>query len=215
MADQSIQHRPLEPSHIRTRQASASSSDHSITTDDRPTSSRPRRQRINPVARAQQSPSGLGGDHSQRRGSRQISSSAVRERSPRGSSAMTGPMDTDAEVTYTPTTHRVSKARKGKKVHVCEYPGCGKVSNPILCQAVPSDYKPRCSPGRSIASMCPRSCWGSIMCHILTYVGATKQTITPSLLSSAKSLIVRSPSKEQICWPGIWNDSKILDDCHE
>ncbi|KAL8871319.1 MAG: hypothetical protein Q9174_002823 [Haloplaca sp. 1 TL-2023] len=40
---------------------------------------------------------------------------------------MTGPMDTDADVTYTPTTHRVSKAKKGKKVHVCEYQGCGKV----------------------------------------------------------------------------------------
>ena len=30
-------------------------------------------------------------------------------------------------ITYTPTTHRISKAKKGKKVHVCEY-GCGKVS---------------------------------------------------------------------------------------
>lgn len=29
-------------------------------------------------------------------------------------------------VTYTPITHRVSKAKKGKKVHICEY-GCGKV----------------------------------------------------------------------------------------
>lgn len=29
-------------------------------------------------------------------------------------------------VTYTPTTHRISKAKKGKKVHVCEY-GCGKI----------------------------------------------------------------------------------------
>ena len=29
-------------------------------------------------------------------------------------------------ITYTPTTHRISKAKKGKKVHVCEY-GCGKV----------------------------------------------------------------------------------------
>ncbi|CAL5866495.1 uncharacterized protein PFLUO_LOCUS704 [Penicillium psychrofluorescens] len=29
--------------------------------------------------------------------------------------------------TYTPTTHRVSKAKKGKRVHVCEYPRCQKV----------------------------------------------------------------------------------------
>ncbi|KAJ5898893.1 Zinc finger C2H2 [Penicillium taxi] len=30
-------------------------------------------------------------------------------------------------VTYTPTTHRISKAKKGKRVHACEFPGCSKV----------------------------------------------------------------------------------------
>lgn len=30
-------------------------------------------------------------------------------------------------ITYTPTTHRISKAKKGKRVHTCEYPGCTKV----------------------------------------------------------------------------------------
>lgn len=35
-------------------------------------------------------------------------------------------IDPAEEITYTPTTHRISKAKKGKKVHVCEY-GCGKV----------------------------------------------------------------------------------------
>lgn len=35
-------------------------------------------------------------------------------------------VDPAEEITYTPTTHRVSKAKKGKKVHVCEH-GCGKV----------------------------------------------------------------------------------------
>ncbi|KAI9038585.1 C2H2 finger domain protein [Aspergillus affinis] len=30
-------------------------------------------------------------------------------------------------ITYTPTTHRISKAKKGKRVHACEYPGCNKV----------------------------------------------------------------------------------------
>ena len=34
-------------------------------------------------------------------------------------------------VQYTPTTHRISKAKKGKKVHVCEF-GCGKVRLVIL-----------------------------------------------------------------------------------
>ena len=31
------------------------------------------------------------------------------------------------EITYTPITHRPSKAKKGKRVHQCEHPGCGKV----------------------------------------------------------------------------------------
>ncbi|PGH04216.1 hypothetical protein AJ80_08561 [Polytolypa hystricis UAMH7299] len=32
-----------------------------------------------------------------------------------------------APITYTPTTHRVSKAKKGKRVHGCDHPGCHKV----------------------------------------------------------------------------------------
>jgi len=41
--------------------------------------------------------------------------------------ALPGLLDQTGEITYTPTTHRVSKAKKGKKVHACEYPGCSKV----------------------------------------------------------------------------------------
>ncbi|MCJ1438141.1 hypothetical protein MMC27_007528 [Xylographa pallens] len=36
-------------------------------------------------------------------------------------------VDPAGEITYTPTTHRISKAKKGKKVHVCEHPDCGKI----------------------------------------------------------------------------------------
>ena len=36
--------------------------------------------------------------------------------------------ENDNEITYTPITHRPSKAKKGKKVHQCEHPGCDKVS---------------------------------------------------------------------------------------
>jgi hypothetical protein len=35
--------------------------------------------------------------------------------------------DVPTSVTYTPTTHRISKAKKGKRVHACEFPGCSKV----------------------------------------------------------------------------------------
>ena len=39
----------------------------------------------------------------------------------------TGLLNPAEEITYTPTTHRISKAKKGKKVHACEHPGCTKV----------------------------------------------------------------------------------------
>ncbi|KAJ6189583.1 hypothetical protein N7519_004491 [Penicillium mononematosum] len=37
------------------------------------------------------------------------------------------PADANVPVTYTPTTRRISKAKKGKRVHACQYPACGKV----------------------------------------------------------------------------------------
>lgn len=50
----------------------------------------------------------------------------IRETIPKGST-MTIPGMIGGEITYTPTTHRISKAKKGKKVHACEFPGCPKV----------------------------------------------------------------------------------------
>jgi hypothetical protein len=44
------------------------------------------------------------------------------------STMRTSSIPLEGPVTYTPTTHRVSKAKKGKRVHACEFPGCGKVS---------------------------------------------------------------------------------------
>lgn len=36
-------------------------------------------------------------------------------------------------ITYTPATHRISKAKKGKRVHSCQFPGCPKVRHlPIV-----------------------------------------------------------------------------------
>ena len=35
--------------------------------------------------------------------------------------------DTRDTITYTPATHRISKAKKGKRVHACQFPGCPKV----------------------------------------------------------------------------------------
>lgn len=54
--------------------------------------------------------------------------------SPRGSPSSTMRTSTTsigAPVTYTPTTHRISKAKKGKRVHACEFPGCSKVGGAL------------------------------------------------------------------------------------
>ncbi|KAL8703928.1 MAG: hypothetical protein Q9201_002908 [Fulgogasparrea decipioides] len=126
MAEKFLQHRQFE-SHTRTRQASTSSSDHSFITNDKSTSSYPRQQRVSPAVGVQQPPPGVVSEQSRRRSSKQTSLGS-REKPAKGSSmTMAGTSDTAGEVTYTPTTHRISKAKKGKKVHVCEYPGCGKV----------------------------------------------------------------------------------------
>lgn len=69
----------------------------------------------------------------------------------------------EAPLTYTPTTHRVSKAKKGKRVHACEFPGCNKVSwfrtaPPSLFAAPPLRHimtltLPRSSPEQNIGGM--------------------------------------------------------------
>ncbi|KAL8775100.1 MAG: hypothetical protein Q9209_000579 [Squamulea sp. 1 TL-2023] len=126
MADRSIQHHPFELSHQITRQASTSSSDTSSATENKSTSSHPRRRRASPSSRIAQPSLGIDPESSRRRSSKPA---PVRDRASRGPLAnMSGSSDPAGEVTYTPTTHRVSKAKKGKKVHVCEHPGCGKTS---------------------------------------------------------------------------------------
>lgn len=64
-----------------------------------------------------------------------VSSSSSPEPQPASKSNMgrktsmrtTSPADGTMPVTYTPTTRRISKAKKGKRVHACQYPSCGKV----------------------------------------------------------------------------------------
>ncbi|KAL8782219.1 MAG: hypothetical protein Q9213_005585 [Squamulea squamosa] len=139
MADSSLQHHPFELSHSRTRQASTSSLETSSATEDKSTSSQPRRRRGSPSSRVAQSSLGIDPESSRRRGSKPA---PARDRTSRGLLAnMSGSSDPAGEVTYTPTTHRVSKAKKGKKVHVCEHPGCGKTSRgkpqPRTCIPMP------------------------------------------------------------------------------
>ncbi|KAL8934958.1 MAG: hypothetical protein Q9216_005651 [Gyalolechia sp. 2 TL-2023] len=127
MAERSLHHHPFELSHTRTRQTSTSSSDQSSATEDKSTSSNTRRQRPPPALGVHHPSSTPSKEPSRRRGPKQVAAGS-RDRSSKGSSTnMTAPLDSPGEVTYTPTTHRISKAKKGKKVHVCEHPGCNKV----------------------------------------------------------------------------------------
>ncbi|KAL8653690.1 MAG: hypothetical protein Q9226_003741 [Calogaya cf. arnoldii] len=128
MADRSLQHHPFELSHTRTRQASISSSDQSSPTEDKSTTLHPRRRRASSSSGLPQPSVAFHPEpSSRRRGSKQPSLGA-RDKTSRGHlGTMSGSSDLAGEVTYTPTTHRISKAKKGKKVHVCEYVGCGKV----------------------------------------------------------------------------------------
>lgn len=127
MAERLFPQPPLDRHPVRTRQASTSSSDQSSASDNNPTSSHPRRRRTSPISRTSQASSGNTSEHSRRKGAKQASS-GPREKPSRGSLFnMPAPIDPATEITYTPTTHRISKAKKGKKVHACEYPGCNKV----------------------------------------------------------------------------------------
>ncbi|KAI4122736.1 MAG: hypothetical protein LQ338_005650 [Usnochroma carphineum] len=129
MAEKSLEHRPFELSHTRARRASASSSEQSSATDDKSTSSNPRRRRASPALGVHQPTVAASSEPSRRRSTKHASTGPREKSSKRSSMTMTAPAPSDpaGEVTYTPTTHRISKAKKGKKVHVCEVPGCGKV----------------------------------------------------------------------------------------
>ncbi|KAL8960721.1 MAG: hypothetical protein Q9193_002620 [Seirophora villosa] len=128
MAERSHQHHPFGQSYTRTRQASSSSSDQSSAPDDKSTLSIPRRRRPSPAQDKDQPAAAVASEPSRRRETKQTSS-GPREKPSKGSSVnMTAPLDLPGEISYTPTTHRISKAKKGKKVHVCEFAGCNKLA---------------------------------------------------------------------------------------
>lgn len=63
--------------------------------------------------------------------------------------------DIPIPITYTPTTHRISKAKKGKRVHACEFPGCNKVCSvgSFSSNRASLTKKFRSSPGQNIEGM--------------------------------------------------------------
>lgn len=124
---QSIEGRPLLQRHSSTSSSGSAESSHT-----RPRKAiRSTRRRI--------SASGAQAVEDEQSASRRGSISSMRT----SSAPLEGP------VTYTPTTHRISKAKKGKRVHACEFPGCNKVRlSPDRCLYWANPY--RSSLGQSI-----------------------------------------------------------------
>lgn len=90
---------------------------------------RPRRSSLpDPRSNIKTSPTKVNTAQPRARGTKSLSA-GPRDKASHASimNSMTGTMSAANEVTYTPTTHRISKAKKGKKVHACEFPGCTKI----------------------------------------------------------------------------------------
>ena len=126
MAEGSFQQLPWFVSQEEVRQPNTVSSAPSSYPPPNSISSRPFQRRQSSFS-ANPSPSTV--EKSKSAGRRRSTSKVVPMSSREGSSrASVGILnDPASEITYTPTTHRISKAKKGKKVHACEYPGCTKV----------------------------------------------------------------------------------------
>lgn len=125
MADETTPHISLNVPQPRPRRQSATSSVRSSSAEDNsPSSKISRRRQLSPTSN-HSSHTRLPSDRLTRPRS---SKSTSREGNPQHTTiAMPSVAASAGEITYTPTTHRISKAKKGKKVHACEHPGCTKV----------------------------------------------------------------------------------------
>ena len=135
MADRQLQSQLIEAAQSSATISNAPSTGHSTASDEKVASSKPARRRRS----SSQSPADAAGQSRESPKQRQKtktmayragSGSGSGSTSSRGSLVTMPGVALDAmggEITYTPTTHRISKAKKGKKVHACEYPGCTKV----------------------------------------------------------------------------------------
>lgn len=133
MADQQLQSQLIEAAQSTATNSYTPPAGLSSASGDRATSSKPARRRRS----SSQSPADASGkpreSPKQRQKTKTMPYRAASGSGSGSSRASLGAMPAGAldamggEITYTPTTHRISKAKKGKKVHACEYPGCTKV----------------------------------------------------------------------------------------
>ncbi|KAL6721319.1 hypothetical protein ACLMJK_000422 [Lecanora helva] len=129
MADNACQSLPLNTSQSAVNQERTSPSAPSSASDEKSTSSTStRRRKQSSMSTNNATSSRQPRESTRQRQKAQALPTRSRGESSRGATA-TMPGLLDQEITYTPTTHRISKAKKGKKVHACEFPGCTKVDS--------------------------------------------------------------------------------------
>ncbi|KAF6218569.1 hypothetical protein HO133_005919 [Letharia lupina] len=133
MADQQLQSQLIEAAQSTAIKSQSPPTGLPSASDEKPTSSESTRRRRS----SSRSPADASGKPRESPKQRQKAKSVpYRAESGSGSGSSRGSIMTmpggaldpmGGEITYTPTTHRISKAKKGKKVHACEYPGCSKI----------------------------------------------------------------------------------------
>ncbi len=129
MAEQPYQLLPINPSQpvVKQEQNSPSASGTSSASDEKSTSSNPTPRRKRPSMSPNTAMLQPREPIRQRQKAKAMPTRGRGEPLTGSTMALPGLLDQTGEITYTPTTHRISKAKKGKKVHTCEYPGCFKV----------------------------------------------------------------------------------------
>lgn len=129
MAEENYQSLPLNTSQPMFKREHTPLSGPSSASEEMSISSNPTRTKRSSISPNTAASSGQPkGSTRQRQKAKSIPIRGQAESSRNSIMAMPGLLDQEGEITYTPTTHRISKAKKGKKVHACEYPGCSKVS---------------------------------------------------------------------------------------
>ena len=131
--EHTAQNPPGKSLQLRTRPAESTASVPSSSSDEQSSGLRiPARRRSLPASKSTKNPPAkINTSHTGTKGTKAVSAGPRSGTTHGAIMQMSGTLSPAQEVTYTPTTHRISKAKKGKKVHACEFPGCTKARMPL------------------------------------------------------------------------------------
>ena len=133
MMEQVAQNSPGTSLQLRTRPTESTGSVPSSSSDEQSSGLRiPARRKSLPASKGTKNPPAkINTSHTGTKGAKAVSAGPRSGTTHGAIMQMSGTLSPAHEVTYTPTTHRISKAKKGKKVHACEFPGCTKACMPL------------------------------------------------------------------------------------